>query len=111
VPAADLAALTRLERDGAVTATQAKVLLADLVAAGGGDVAAMARAKGFEAMDAGDLEALVDAAIAADPDAFAKYRAGEAKAAGALVGRVMKASKGKADGKLVTAILERRARA
>lgn len=110
VPAADLAALTRLERDGAVTATQAKVLLADLVAAGGGDVAAMARAKGFEAMDAGDLEALVDAAIAADPDAFAKYRAGEAKAAGALVGRVMKASKGKADGKLVTAILERRAR-
>ena len=111
VPAADLAALTRLERDGAVTATQAKVLLADLVAAGGGDVAAMAQAKGFEAMDAGDLEALVDAAIAADPDAFAKYRAGEAKAAGALVGRVMKASKGKADGKLVTAILERRARA
>lgn len=110
VPAADLAALTRLERDGAVTATQAKVLLADLVAAGGGDVAAMAQAKGFEAMDAGDLEALVDAAIAADPDAFAKYRAGEAKAAGALVGRVMKASKGKADGKLVTAILERRAR-
>jgi len=111
VPAADLAALTRLERDGAVTATQAKTLLADLVAAGGGDVAAMARAKGFEAMDAGALEAMVDAAIAADPDAFAKYKAGEQKAVGALVGAVMKASKGKADGKLVTAILKARAEA
>ncbi len=111
VPPADLAALTRLERDGAVTATQAKALLADLVAAGGGDVAQMAKAKGFEAMDAGALEAMVDAAIAADPDAFAKYKAGEHKAVGALVGAVMKASKGKADGKLVTAILRARAEA
>ncbi|MFM9085166.1 MAG: Asp-tRNA(Asn)/Glu-tRNA(Gln) amidotransferase subunit GatB [Acidimicrobiia bacterium] len=111
VPPADLAALTRLERDGAVTATQAKTLLADLVAAGGGDVAQMAKAKGFEAMDAGALEAMVDAAIAADPDAFAKYKAGEHKAVGALVGAVMKASKGKADGKLVTAILRARAEA
>jgi aspartyl-tRNA(Asn)/glutamyl-tRNA(Gln) amidotransferase subunit B len=111
VPAADLAALTRLERDGAVTATQAKTLLADLVAAGGGDAAAMAKARGFEAMDADALEALVDAAIAADPDAFAKYKAGEQKAMGALVGAVMKASKGKADGKAVTAILTARAKA
>ena len=111
VPAADLAALTRLERDGAVTATQAKTLLADLVAAGGGDAAAMAKARGFEAMDADVLEALVDAAIAADPDAFAKYKAGEQKAMGALVGAVMKASKGKADGKAVTAILTARAKA
>jgi len=94
-----------------VTATQAKTLLADLVAAGGGDVAQMAKAKGFEAMDAGALEAMVDAAIAADPDAFAKYKAGEHKAVGALVGAVMKASKGKADGKLVTAILRARAEA
>jgi aspartyl-tRNA(Asn)/glutamyl-tRNA(Gln) amidotransferase subunit B len=62
-------------------------------------------------MDADVLEALVDAAIAADPDAFAKYKAGEQKAMGALVGAVMKASKGKADGKAVTAILTARAKA
>ena len=51
VPAADLAALTRLEIDGALTATQAKAVLAELVANGGGDAAAIAAAKGFEAMD------------------------------------------------------------
>ncbi len=51
------------------------------------------------------------ASIAADPDAFAKYKAGEHKAVGVLVGAVMKASKGKADGKLVTAILRARAEA
>ena len=46
-----------------------------------------------------------DDAIAADPDAWAKFCAGEGKAMGALVGMVMKASKGKADGKAVTALL------
>ena len=43
VPAADLAALTRLEVDGALTATQAKAVLAELVANGGGDAAAIAK--------------------------------------------------------------------
>ncbi|NDE21253.1 MAG: Asp-tRNA(Asn)/Glu-tRNA(Gln) amidotransferase subunit GatB, partial [Actinobacteria bacterium] len=54
-------------------------------------------------------EALVDDAIAADPDAWAKYKAGEQKAIGALVGAVMKSSRGKADGKAVTALLQAKA--
>jgi len=69
----------------------------------------MAKAKGFESMDTGALESLVDAAIAADPDAWAKFKAGEQKAIGALVGAVMKSSKGKADGKAVTALLQAKA--
>jgi aspartyl-tRNA(Asn)/glutamyl-tRNA(Gln) amidotransferase subunit B len=108
VPAADLAALTILERDSKVTATQAKTILAELVANGGGDAAAIAAAKGFEALDTSAVEAMVDAAIAAQSDAWAKYCAGEEKAAGALVGAVMKASQGKADGKVVTAVLQAR---
>ena len=108
VPAADLAALTRLELEGALTATQAKLVLAEIVAAGGGDAAAIAAAKGFEAMDSSELESMVDAAIAAQPDAWAKFCAGEGKAMGALVGAVMKASKGQADGKAVTALLDAR---
>ncbi len=108
VPAADLAGLTRLEVDGKLTATQAKQVLAEIVARGGGDAEAIAAAKGFEAMDTSDLEAMVDDAIAAQPDAWAKYCAGEGKAAGALVGAVMKASKGQADGKAVNALLEAR---
>jgi aspartyl-tRNA(Asn)/glutamyl-tRNA(Gln) amidotransferase subunit B len=108
VPAADIAALTVLERDGKLSATQAKQVLAEIVANGGGDAAAIAAAKGFEAMDTSSIEAMVDEAIAADPDAWAKYCAGEEKAAGAIVGRVMKASKGKADGKVVSAIMQSR---
>ncbi len=108
VPAADVAALTRLETDGKVTATQAKTILAELVANGGGDAAAIAAANGFEAVDVSALEGFVDQVIAADPDAWAKFCAGEGKAMGALVGAVMKLSQGKADGKAVTALLNTR---
>ena len=108
VPAADLARLTGLETAGKLTATQAKQVLAEIVANGCGDAEAIAMAKGFEAMDTSELESMVDAAIAAQPDAWTKLCAGEDKAMGALVGAVMKASKGQADGKAVTALLEAR---
>jgi aspartyl-tRNA(Asn)/glutamyl-tRNA(Gln) amidotransferase subunit B len=98
-----------LETGGKLTATQAKVVLAELLAGEGGDPAAIAAAKGFEAMDTAALEGFVDAAIAADPDAWNKFCNGDGKAMGALVGLVMKASKGQADGKAVTALLQQRA--
>ena len=110
VPAKDLAALTILERDAKVTSTQAKVLLTDLIESGGGDVVAMAAKRGFEVLDTGALEAMVDAAIAAEPGAWQKYCNGEEKALGALVGAIMKSSKGKADGKAATAMLQARRR-
>lgn len=106
IPVADIAALTTLETSGAVTATQAKTILAEIVAGGGGNAAAIAATHGFEAMDTGDLEAMVDQVIADNAGAWAKYCSGEDKAMGALVGAAMKASKGKADGKLVTALLQ-----
>ncbi|MFM7094965.1 MAG: Asp-tRNA(Asn)/Glu-tRNA(Gln) amidotransferase subunit GatB, partial [Actinomycetota bacterium] len=108
LPAKDLAALTVMEREGKLTATQAKTVLGDMLAAGGGDPAAIAASKGFEALDTSAIARFVDDAIAAQPDAWAKYCAGEEKAAGALVGSIMKASKGKADGKVVTALLQER---
>ncbi|MEY5152175.1 MAG: aspartyl/glutamyl-tRNA(Asn/Gln) amidotransferase subunit [Actinomycetota bacterium] len=108
LPAKDLAALTVLERDGKLTATQAKTVLGDMLVAGGGDPAAIAASKGFEALDTSVIEGFVDEGIAAQPDAWAKYCAGEEKAMGALVGTIMKLSKGKADGKVVTAILQQR---
>jgi aspartyl-tRNA(Asn)/glutamyl-tRNA(Gln) amidotransferase subunit B len=109
VAPARLAELTRLETAGALTATQAKQVLADIVAAGGNaDPAAIAQQRGFEAMDTSALEAAVEAAIAANPGVWEKYRGGEDKAVGALVGAVMKATKGQADGKAVTAALQAR---
>jgi aspartyl-tRNA(Asn)/glutamyl-tRNA(Gln) amidotransferase subunit B len=110
-PAA-LAALTKLETSGALSATQAKAVLAEMVETGSGDPAAIAKAKGFEQMSSDSLTAAVDEAIAANADAFASFVAGNEKAAGALTGAIMKATKGKADGKAVAAILaERRAAA
>ena len=99
-----------METGGQLTATQAKQVLAELVAAGGGDPAAIAAAKGFEAMDTSALERLVDDAIAANPAAWDKFVAGEDKAIGALVGAVMKASRGQADGGAATALIRGRRR-
>jgi aspartyl-tRNA(Asn)/glutamyl-tRNA(Gln) amidotransferase subunit B len=108
VPANDLAALVALETGGALTATQAKTVLGDLLERAGGDAAAIAAERGFEALDTSVLEGLVDEIITGDPAAWDKFCAGEEKAMGALVGAAMKASRGKADGKAVTALLRQR---
>jgi aspartyl-tRNA(Asn)/glutamyl-tRNA(Gln) amidotransferase subunit B len=104
-----LAALTRMEVDGALTATQAKQVLAELLQAGGdGDPAAIAASKGFRAMDSSALDTAIDEAIASLPAAWEKYVGGDDKVVGAFVGAVMRATKGQADGKAVTAALAAR---
>jgi len=102
-----LASLTRLEVEGKLTSTQAKAVLAELVSSGG-DPVAIAKAKGFEAMEADSLAAVVDKAIADNAEVWAKVLAGNDKAIGAITGAVMKATKGQADGKAVAALLESR---
>jgi aspartyl-tRNA(Asn)/glutamyl-tRNA(Gln) amidotransferase subunit B len=101
------AALVTLEVGGRLTATQAKTVLAELVERGG-DPAAIAAEKGFEAMDSSELEGLVDGLVAAHPDEWQRFCDGDAKITGFFVGQVMKATQGKADGKAVTAILNAR---
>lgn len=103
-----LAQLITMEQNGSLTATQAKTVLAEMVELGDGDPVQIAATRGFEAMDTSELESMVDAAIAAEVDAWEKFCSGEGKAMGALVGHVMKASRGQADGKAVTAILNAR---
>ena len=51
------------------------------------------------------IEAIVDAVIAANPKPVADYKSGNKKAVGALVGQVMKQSKGKANPQLVNQLL------
>ncbi len=101
------AKVLRMEGDGRLTATQAKAVLAELVASGG-DPEAIAAAKGFEALEGDVVAAAVDAAIAAHPGEWERYAGGEAKLAGFFVGKVMAATSGKADGKAVTALLRER---
>lgn len=55
--------------------------------------------------DTGAIEAAVDAAIAANPKAVEEYKGGKKKAIGALVGQVMKATRGKANPQMVNKML------
>ncbi|MBW8906682.1 MAG: Asp-tRNA(Asn)/Glu-tRNA(Gln) amidotransferase GatCAB subunit B, partial [Betaproteobacteria bacterium] len=58
--------------------------------------------------DAGAIDKLVDEVLAANAKQIADYRAGKEKAFNALVGQVMKASKGKANPAQVNEILRRK---
>jgi aspartyl-tRNA(Asn)/glutamyl-tRNA(Gln) amidotransferase subunit B len=101
------AELLTLEAQGSLSATQAKAVLADLLAAGGGDPAAIARDKGFEAMSEDSLAATVAEAVQANPDEWSRFCEGDDKLAGFFTGLVMKATKGQANGKAVAAELRR----
>ncbi len=107
-----LTALVAMETGGELTATQAKQVLAEQVATGRAP-ADIAADLGFEAMDTGALEAVVDQVIAEHPDDWAQFVEGDDKARGKLtgffVGLIMKATKGQADGKAVTALLRQKA--
>jgi aspartyl-tRNA(Asn)/glutamyl-tRNA(Gln) amidotransferase subunit B len=110
-----LAKLVAMELEGALTATQAKTVLADMVATGK-QPDAIAQEHGFEAMDTSALEAVVDEVIAANPDEWAEYVALDPsdkrtkKLTGFFTGAIMKATQAKADGRIVNTILaERRA--
>ena len=73
-------------------------MLAKLVAEGG-DPAAIVESEGLaQISDSGELEAIVDAAIEAEPEAAEQVRAGNEKAIGRIMGAVMKETQGRADG-------------
>ncbi|MBW3614098.1 MAG: Asp-tRNA(Asn)/Glu-tRNA(Gln) amidotransferase subunit GatB [Actinobacteria bacterium] len=109
LPAATFAKVVSMEAGGRLTATQAKQVLAALLAGEGDDPEAIAASRGFEAMDATALEIVVDEVIAANPEPWERFRSGDPKVAGMFVGQVMKRTQGKADGKVVTRILRDRA--
>ncbi len=58
--------------------------------------------------DSGELESMVEAVLAANPKSVEEFRAGKDKAFNALVGQVMKASRGKANPQQVNELLRRR---
>jgi len=100
-----LAALADLAAAKKVSSTAARQVLARLIAEGG-EPAAIVDAEGLGQMeDSDELEAIVAAAIEAEPDAAEKVRGGEMKAVGPLVGYVMKETKGRADGGDVTRLI------
>ncbi|MEY2442571.1 MAG: aspartyl-tRNA(Asn)/glutamyl-tRNA(Gln) amidotransferase subunit, partial [bacterium] len=101
-----LARLVELVGSKAVTVSNAKVVLDRLVEVGG-DPAAIVEAEGLGSMGGGDdeLTPIVEAALAANADAAEKIKGGNMKAIGAIIGHVMRETKGRADGSEVTRIV------
>ena len=103
-----LAALLRLVEGGTINGSTAKDLLAELYMEGG-DPAALVAERGLgQVGDADELGALVTAAIEANPKACEDFRGGREAALQSLVGYVMKATRGRADARLLTALLRER---
>ncbi|MGO2862597.1 MAG: Asp-tRNA(Asn)/Glu-tRNA(Gln) amidotransferase subunit GatB [Brevibacterium sp.] len=92
-----IAGLTGLIDEGKLNDKLAKDVLTGVVA-GEGEPAEVMSARGLEIVeDTGALEAAVDEAIAANPDVVEKIKGGKMQAIGALMGPIMKATRGQAD--------------
>jgi aspartyl-tRNA(Asn)/glutamyl-tRNA(Gln) amidotransferase subunit B len=105
-PAA-LASLVAMVGEKQVSAGAAREVL-DVLVAEGGDPASVVEAKGLGRAESGELDEIVDRAIADNPDAVEKIRAGKAQAIGAIVGAVMRETKGRADGGEVQRMINER---
>jgi len=106
VAAAQLAALIARIADGTLSNSAARQVFDALWKGEGSDVDALIEAKGLKQVnDTGALEQIIAEVIAANPDNVAQFKAGKDKAFNALVGQVMKASKGKANPQQVNALL------
>ncbi|MFZ9183199.1 MAG: Asp-tRNA(Asn)/Glu-tRNA(Gln) amidotransferase subunit GatB [Hylemonella sp.] len=108
VRAAQLATLITRIVDNTISNNAARQVF-DGLWNGAGEVDDIIEAKGLKQMsDSGELEKIIDAVIAANPDNVAQYKAGKDKAFNALVGQAMKASKGKANPAQVNALLKKK---
>ncbi|NBQ86252.1 MAG: Asp-tRNA(Asn)/Glu-tRNA(Gln) amidotransferase subunit GatB [Betaproteobacteria bacterium] len=109
VQPAQLAALIARIADGTISNNAGKQVFDALWTGEGQSVDAIIEAKGLKQMsDSGALEKIIDEVIAANADNVAQYKAGKDKAFNALVGQVMKASKGKANPQQVNELLKAR---
>jgi aspartyl-tRNA(Asn)/glutamyl-tRNA(Gln) amidotransferase subunit B len=100
-------ATLQLEQSGALSATQAKTVLGELLASGG-DPARIAATLGFEQLSSDTLGATVASLIDEHPEEWARYRDGDDKLAQFFIGQVMQRTKGQANGKAVIAELQSR---
>ena len=105
VPPEKLRALLLLVEDGTLASNQANEVFAVLYQHPDKAPAAIADSLGFKKADAGELEALVDQAIANNPDEVAAVKAGNEKLLNFLTGQVMKSAATKPNPKQVTELL------
>ena len=109
VSPAELAALQQRVADGTISGKIAKDLLRAKFEGEKAGIDELIERRGLRQIsDAGAIEKLADEVLAANPRLVADYRAGKEKAFNALVGQVMKASRGKANPVQAAAALRRK---
>ena len=107
VSSAQLGQLIARISDNTISNNAAKQVFEALWVGEGSEVDAVIAAKGLKQMnDTGALEAIIAEVVAANAANVEQYKAGKDKAFNALVGQVMKASKGKANPAQVNALLK-----
>jgi aspartyl-tRNA(Asn)/glutamyl-tRNA(Gln) amidotransferase subunit B len=108
VSGAQLGALLKRIEDGTISGKIAKDVF-EAMWAGEGDADTIIEKKGLKQIsDTGAIEKIVDDVLVANGSVVAEYKAGKEKAFNALVGKVMAATKGKANPAQVNAILKRK---
>jgi len=101
VPALELGRLVSMIDEGKISGKQGKDVLVAMFASGR-SAAAVVEEKGLvQVSDTGEIDQVIDEVIAASPRQLEQYRAGKETLFGFFVGQVMKASKGKANPKVV----------
>ena len=109
VLAGQLAGMIRRIADGTLSSKLAKEVFEALWNGEGKDADAIIEARGLKQVsDASAIEPLIDDVLAANPKSVEEFRAGKDKAFNALVGQVMKASKGKANPQQVNDLLRKK---
>ena len=104
-----LAELLGMIRQGALSGTAAREVLAGVIAGEGSPAEVAGSRDLLQISDTGLLESVVDELIAANPDEFARLKDGERKLVGFFVGQVMRHTRGKADPKLAGSLITERA--
>jgi aspartyl-tRNA(Asn)/glutamyl-tRNA(Gln) amidotransferase subunit B len=101
VPAVELGALVRMIDEGTISGKQGKDVLVEMFASGK-PAAAIVEERGLILVsDTGEIDGVIDEVIGANPKQVEQFRGGKEGLFGFFVGQVMKASKGKANPKIV----------
>jgi len=109
VAAAQLASVVKRIADNTISHKIAKDVFEALWAGEGKDADAVIEAKGLKQVtDASAIEPIIDEVLAANPKSVEEFRSGKEKAFNALVGQVMKATKGKASPAQVNELLKKK---
>ena len=96
-----LGGLIRLIDEGKISGKQGKDVLVEMFKTGKDAETIVAEQGLVQLSDTGEIDSLIDEVISANPDQLANYRSGKEALFGFFVGQVIKASKGKANPKIV----------